>query len=63
VALRAYDPDRHLWTLEILADLEIPVGLEESEEPDFALLMDTLNDEIITHVLIAVKDIACCLSN
>ena len=57
VALRAYDPDRQLRLLEAFADLEVAIVLKQCQETDLALLLNTLENEVVTQVSVAVVHI------
>ena len=54
VALRANDPDRQLRLLETFADLEVAIVLKQRQEADLALRLNTLENEVVTQVSVAV---------
>lgn len=57
VTFRADYPDWHSGVFEVRPDLEVTVGLEKSEEANICLLVDALNDEVISHVFVAIENI------
>lgn len=43
--------------------LEVSISFEKSEEANLRLLMDTFQNEVISHVLVTIENIWCGLSN
>ena len=62
MTLRADYPNWQLRALEARANLEVTVGLEEREEPDLRLLVDSFQDEVVAHVLVSVEHVGSRLA-
>ena len=63
MALRAHDPYRNPWSLQVLTNIEIAERLEKGEEANIWSFIYPLKHKVVSQVFVSIMDIGSSLTN